>query len=187
MDLPWRPYSKKFNQSYMPTTKERWQPASTSSKRHISSEFRKCENATCSAAAINRTCTHHPDRLMMECSSTCHKKAKKQRRECSKSSLATSQPQTDTDMANAEIAALTESKDFPLPAPTQLLHKRAMPDGSQTGIDDSLPAIKSSPTSSNIERPKAHRKLDFRPPLSYGNDVLSNITSDQVDTSPLSI
>ena len=124
---------------------------------------------------------------MMECSSTCHKKAKKQRRECSKSSLATLQPQTDTDMEYAEIAALGESKDFPVIAPTQLLHKRAMPEGSQNGIDNSLPAIKSSPTSSNTERPKAHRKPDFRPPLSDENDTLSNITSDKVNTSPLSV
>ena len=124
---------------------------------------------------------------MMTCSSTCHKKAKKQRRECSKSSLATLQPQTDTDMEYAEIAALGESKDFPVIAPTQLLHKRAMPEGSHNGIDNSLPAIKSSPTSSNTERPKAHRKPDFRPPLSDENDTLSNITSDKVNTSPLSV
>ena len=111
--------------------RKRWQLAPTSSKRQKSSEFRKYKNATCLAAAINRTCTRHPDRLMMTCSSTCHKKAKKQRRECSKSSLATLQPQTDTDMEYAEIAALGESKDFPVIAPTQLLHKRAMPEGSQ--------------------------------------------------------
>ena len=123
----------------------------------------------------------------MTCSSTCHKKAKKQRRECSKSSLATLQPQTDTDMEYAEIAALGESKDFPVIAPTQLLHKRAMPEGSQTGIDNSLPAIKNSPTSSNIERPKAHRKLDFRPPMSDEITPYPILLRINVDTSPLSV
>jgi hypothetical protein len=49
---------------------------------------------------------------MMACSSTCHKKAKKERRECSKSSLATLQPQIDTDMANAEIAAFNGIERF---------------------------------------------------------------------------
>ena len=46
-----------------------------------------------------------------------------------------------SDMANSEVAALTESKDFPLPAPTRLLHKRAMPEGSKTGlhVDESQP------------------------------------------------
>jgi hypothetical protein len=72
---------------------------------------------------------------MMACSTLCHKKANKQRKE----QLAALQLQTDTGKADAEIAALTESKDFPLPAPTQLMHKRAMPESLQTGIDDSLP------------------------------------------------
>ena len=52
------------------------QEHSSSSKRHKSSSFRKCKNATCSAAAINRHCTRHPKRLMMACSAKCHKKAK---------------------------------------------------------------------------------------------------------------
>ena len=99
---------------------KRWQP-----KRQKTSDFRKCENAACSAAAINRTCSRHPERLMMACSTACHKIAKKQRRE----NLAAIQPQTDADMADAEIAAITESNEFPLPAPTQLMHKRATPEG----------------------------------------------------------
>jgi hypothetical protein len=121
---------------------------------------------------------------MMACSALlCHKKAKNQRKE----QLAALQLQTDTDKADAEIAALTESKDFPLPASTQLMHKRAMPEGLQTGIDDSLPGSKNSNKSKNMERPKSHRKLHFQPTLSTGADNMSNITSDQVDTSPLSV
>jgi len=127
---------------------KRWQPQSShnkpqehssSSKRHKSSSFRKCENATCSAAAINRPCTRHPKRLMMACRATCHKKAKKQRLNRKTSNLAPLQLQTDTDKANAEIAALTKSKDFPLQAPSQQMHKRAMPEGSLSGWDNSQP------------------------------------------------
>ena len=133
---------------------------------------------------------------MMACSAACHKKAKKQRR----ASLATLQPQTDTDMANSKVAALTESKDFPLPAPTQLLHKRAMPEGSKTGlhVDESQPSetdihvdlhVENSQPEKQIsqsskipsERPNAHRKLSFY------DDNLFNIGSDQVDTSPSSV
>ena len=113
-------------------------------------------------------------------------------------------------MANSEVAALTESKDFPLPAPTQLLHKRAMPEGSKTGlhvdesqpetdihVDESQPEtdihvdlhVENSQPEKQIsqssktpsERPKAHIKLSF------GDDNLSNIGSDQVDTSPSSV
>jgi hypothetical protein len=50
---------------------------------------------------------------MMACSAKCHKIAKKQKQGGSTSNLATLQPQTDTDMADAEIAAITKSKDFP--------------------------------------------------------------------------
>ena len=132
----------------------------------------------------------------MACSAACHRKAKKQRR----ASLATLQPQTDTDMANSKVAALTESKDFPLPAPTRLLHKRAMPEGSKTGlhvdesqpsetdihvdlhVEDSQPEKQISQSSKTpSERPKAYIKLSF------GDDNLSNIGSDQVDTSPSSV
>ena len=73
---------------------KRWQP-----KRQKTSDFRKCENAACSAAAINRTCSRHPDRLIMACSTVYHKIAKKQRRE----NLAAIQPQTDADMARRRV------------------------------------------------------------------------------------
>jgi hypothetical protein len=99
---------------------KRWQP-----KRQKTSDFRKCENAAYSAAAINRTCSRHPERLMMACSTVCHKIANKQRRE----NLASIQPQTDADMSDAEIATLTESKEFPLHAPTKLMHKWTMTEG----------------------------------------------------------
>jgi hypothetical protein len=97
-----------------------WQLQEGGSRRQKSSDFRKCEITSCSVAAINRTCARHPKRLMMACSTICHKKAKKQRRD----QLASIQPHTDADMADAEIAALTESKDIPLPAPTQLFKHR---------------------------------------------------------------
>jgi hypothetical protein len=83
--------------------------------------------------------------------------AKKQRRE----QLAAIKPQTDADSADAEIAALTESKDFALPAPNQLMQKRTMPEGLQTGNDDSLLKSKNSNKSTNMERPKSHQKLHF--------------------------
>ena len=186
---------------------KRWQPATHTKNRHRTakrqkaSDFRdsatrrKCENAACSAAAINRACERHPERMMMACSAACHKKAKKQRRE----KLATLQPQTDTDMANSEVAALTKSKDFPLPAPTGLLHKRTMPEGSKTGlhadecqpetdihvnlhVENSQPANEiSKPSKIPAERPKAHRKLSFC------DDNLDNIESNQVDTSPSTV
>jgi hypothetical protein len=58
--------------------KKRWNPQEGGSKRQKSSDFRKCENTSCSAAAINRTCARHPKRLMMACSALlCHKEAKK--------------------------------------------------------------------------------------------------------------
>ena len=120
---------------------------------------------------------------MMACSKLCHKKAKKQRRK----QLAAKKPQTDADSADAEIAALTESKDFPLSAPNQLMQKRTMPDGLQTGHDDSLPKSKISNKSTNMERPKSHRKLHFQPTLRTGTNNMSDITSEQVDTSPLSV
>ena len=120
---------------------------------------------------------------MMACSTACHKIAKKQRRE----NLAAIQPQNDANMADAEIAAITESNEFPLPAPTQLMHKRTMPEGLQTGIDNSLPASKHSQKSIKMERPKVHRKLDFQTTLGTGSDNMSKITMDQVDTSPSSV
>ena len=162
---------------------KRWQPQQGGSKRQKFSDFRKCENASCTAAAINRTCARHPDRLMMACSTLCHKKAKKQRRE----QLTAIKPQTDAGGANAEIAALTESEDFPLPAPTQLMQKRTMPEGLQTGIDNSLPQSNISNKSTKMERPKSHRKLHFQPTLGQGTDNFSNITSEQIDTSPLTV
>jgi hypothetical protein len=48
----------------------------SSSKRQRSSSFRKCENAICSKAAINRPCHRHPKKWMMACSATCHMIAK---------------------------------------------------------------------------------------------------------------
>ena len=120
---------------------------------------------------------------MMASSTVCHKKAKEQRRE----NLAAIQPQTDADMAVAEIAAITESNEFPLPAPTQLMHKRTMHEGLKTGTDDSLSASKNSHISIIMERPKVHRKLDFQTTLSTGSDNMFKITMDQVDTSPSSV
>ena len=123
----------------------------------------------------------------MACSAKCHKIAKKQKREGSTSNLATLQPQTDTDMADAEIAAITKSKDFPLPAPSRHMHKRAMPDGSNTGQDKDLPVIQETPSSTTLEKPKARRKIDFHPPFSLRDENLTKINSDQIDTSPLSV
>ena len=175
---------------------KRWQPRSPrqeqkenapSAKRQRTSSFRKCENATCSKAAINRPCNRHPKRLMMACSAKCHKIAKKQKREGSTSNLATLQPQTDTDMADAEIAAITKSKDFPLPAPSRHMHKRAMPEGSKTGQDQNLPVNQDAPSSITLEKPEVRRKINFHPPFSLRDENLTKIKSDQVDTSPLSV
>jgi hypothetical protein len=75
---------------------KRWQPRlprqeqtdnASSSKRQRTSSFRKCENAICSKAAIDRPCNRHPKRLMMACSAKCHNIAKKQKREGSTSNL----------------------------------------------------------------------------------------------------
>jgi hypothetical protein len=175
---------------------KRWQPRlprqeqtdnASSSKRQRTSSFRKCENTICSKAAIERPCNRHPKRLMMACSAKCHKIAKKQKRESSTSNLASLQPQTDTDMADAEIAAITKSKDFPLPAPSRHMHKRAMPDGSNTGQDKDLPVIQETPSSTTLEKPKARRKIDFHPPFSLRDENITEIKSDQIDTSPLSV
>jgi transposase InsO family protein len=175
---------------------KRWQPRlprqeqtdnASSSKRQRTSSFRKCENTICSKAAIERPCNRHPKRLMMACSAKCHKIAKKQKRESSTSNLASLQPQTDTDMADAEIAAITKSKDFPLPAPSRHMHKRAMPDGSNTGQDQDLPVIQETPSSTTLEKPKARRKIDFHPPFSLRDENITEIKSDQIDTSPLSV
>ena len=157
---------------------KRWQP-----KRQKTSNFRKCENAACSAAAINRTCSQHPERLMMACSKACHKKAKKQRKEI----LTAIQPQTSADKADAEIAAITESNEFPLQAPTKHMHKRTMPEGLRTGKDKSLPESKDSQRSIQMERPKVHRKLNFHETLGKGPGNMSSITEDQIDTSPSSV
>ena len=183
--------------SAIKTDKEkRWQPRlprqeqtdnASSSKRQRTSSFRKCENTICSKAAIERPCNRHPKRLMMACSAKCHKIAKKQKRESSTSNLASLQPQTDTDMADAEIAAITKSKDFPLPAPSRHMHKRAMPDGSNTGQDQDLPVIQETPSSTTLEKPKARRKIDFHPPFSLRDENITEIKSDQIDTSPLSV
>ena len=183
--------------SAIKTDKEkRWQPRlprqeqtdnASSSKRQRTSSFRKCENTICSKAAIERPCNRHPKRLMMACSAKCHKIAKKQKRESSTSNLASLQPQTDTDMADAEIAAITKSKDFPLPAPSRHMHKRAMPDGSNTGQDKDLPVIQETPSSTTLEKPKARRKIDFHPPFSLRDENITEIKSDQIDTSPLSV
>jgi hypothetical protein len=116
-----------------------------------------------------------------------HKIAKTQKREGSTSNLATLQPQTDTDMADAEIAAMTKSKDFPLPAPTQHMHKRAMHDGSKIGPDQDLLVNQETPSSTTLEKPKARRKINFYPPFSLRDENLTEIKSDQVDTSPLSV
>jgi hypothetical protein len=52
---------------------KRWQPSPT--KRH-GNTIRKCENSSCAPAAINLPCRQPPDRLMMACSTKCHKVAK---------------------------------------------------------------------------------------------------------------
>jgi hypothetical protein len=90
----------KVAQSAVKTDQQkRWQP-----KRQKTSDFRKCENAACSAVAINRTCSRHPERLVMACSTVCHKIAKTQLRE----HLAAIQPQTDADMARRKDRCYNE-------------------------------------------------------------------------------
>jgi hypothetical protein len=65
------------------------------------------------------------------------------------------------------------------------MHKRAMPDGSNTGQDKDLPEIQDTPSSTTLEKPTARRKIDFHPPFSHRDENLTKIKSDQVDTSPL--
>ena len=90
-------------------------------------------------------------------------------------------------MADAEIAAITKSKDFPLPAPSRHMHKRAMPEGSKTGQDQNLPVNQEAPSSITLEKPEVRRKINFHPPFSLRDENLTKINSDQVDTSPLSV
>ena len=66
------------------------------------------------------------------------------------------------------------------------MHKRAMPEGSLSGWDNSQPENKESPSSTTLKRPKARRKIDFDSSNS-GDDNLAQISSDQIDTSPLSV
>ena len=124
----------------------------------------------------------------MACSMKCHIKAKEQRQDGSTSNLASLHLQTDTDKANAEVAALTKSKDFPLQAPPQQMHKRAMPEGSLSGQDKSPPDIHESPSSKKIQRPHARRQINFNT-STFGDDLhnLTKISSDQIDTTPLSV
>ena len=107
---------------------KRWQPSP--SKRHMNS-FRKCENSSYAAAAINLPCHRHPDRLMMACSTKCHKVAK-QRRTQALGELASMQPRSDTDKADAEVEALTKSADYSL-ARSMHMHKQPMPDDLLAG------------------------------------------------------
>jgi transposase InsO family protein len=168
---------------------KRWQPSS--SKRHKNS-FRKCENSDCSAAAINLPCRRHPDRLMMACSTQCHKVAK-QRRRRTLGELASMKPRSDTDKADAEVEALTKSADYSL-ARSKHMHKQSMPDGILAGHSDGQKA--NSYTSDTEDMTGAHhppgiiapiakRKIDFD--LSHGSKVMSedsagNISSTQIDT-----
>jgi hypothetical protein len=88
-------------------------------------------------------------------------------------------------MADTEIATITKSKDFPLPTPTQHMHKWAMPEGSQTGQDRDLPVNQETPSSTTLEKPKARWKINFHPPFPLSDANLTETKSDQVDTSPL--
>ena len=108
---------------------KRWQPAPAKRQKN---SFRKCENSNCSAAAINLPCRRHPDRLMMACSTRCHKVAKQNRRKQTPSELASLQPRTDTDKADAEVEAITKSADYSL-ARSRHMHKQTMPDGISAG------------------------------------------------------
>ena len=96
------------------------------------------------------------------------------------------QLQTDTDKANAEVTTLTKSKDFPSQAPSQQMHKRAMSEGSLSGLDNSQPEKKESPSSTPLKRLKTRRQIDFES-SKLGDDDLAQISSDQIDTSPLSV
>jgi hypothetical protein len=167
---------------------KRWQPSS--SKRHKNS-FRKCENSDCSAAAINLPCRRHPDRLMMACSTRCHKVAKQNRRKQTPSELASLQPRTDTDKANAEVEAITKSADYSL-ARSRHIHKQTMPDGisasqtvgQQVNTQQKVSAQRATHPN-RLAAPVARRKLEFdfsnHTENPMGNST-NNIESTQIDT-----
>jgi len=73
---------------------------------------------------------------MMACSTRCHKVAKLDRRKQTPSELASLQPRTDTDKADAEVEAITKSTDYSL-ARSRHMHKQTMPDGISAGQTDS--------------------------------------------------
>ena len=167
---------------------KRWQPSP--SKRQKSS-FRKCENSSCTAAAINLPCSRHPDRLMMACSTKCHKVAK-QRRTRARGELASMQPRSDTDKADAEVEALTKSADYSL-ARSRHMHKQSMPDGSLAGNSTGQQANIISDTEvtagakgpPGIIAPIAKRKLDFDRTSDSritSENSAGNISSTQIDT-----
>ena len=167
---------------------KRWQPSP--SKRQKSS-FRKCENSSCTAAAINLPCSRHPDRLMMACSTKCHKVAK-QRRTRARGELASMQPRSDTDKADAEVEALTKSADYSL-ARSRHMHKQSMPDGSLAGNSTGQQAniISDTEVTAGAEDPPgiiapiAKRKLDFDRASDSritSENSAGNISSTQIDT-----
>ena len=167
---------------------KRWQPSP--SKRQKSS-FRKCENSSCTAAAINLPCSRHPDRLMMACSTKCHKVAK-QRRTRARGELASMQPRSDTDKADAEVEALTKSTDYAL-ARSRHMHKQSMPDGSLAGNSTGQQAniISDTEVTAGAEDPPgiiapiAKRKLDFDRASDSritSENSAGNISSTQIDT-----
>ena len=166
---------------------KRWQPSP--SKRQKSS-FRKCENSSCTAA-INLPCSRHPDRLMMACSTKCHKVAK-QRRTRARGELASMQPRSDTDKADAEVEALTKSADYSL-ARSRHMHKQSMPDGSLAGNSTGQQAniISDTEVTAGAEGPPgiiapiAKRKLDFDRASDSritSENSAGNISSTQIDT-----
>ena len=168
---------------------KRWQPAPAKRQKN---SFRKCENSNCTAAAINLPCRRHPDRLMMACSIRCHKVAKQQRHNLTPSELASMQPRSDTDKADAEVEAITKSADYSL-ARSRHMHKQAMPDGILAGQTNGQPvntqqhkvSVQGATHPKRVAAPVAQRKLKFDFSNHTENPMensAGNIDVTQIDT-----
>ena len=104
---------------------------------------------------------------MMARSTRCHKVAKQNRRKRAPRELASMQPRSDTDKADAEVEAIAKSADYSL-ARSKHMHKQSMPDGILAGQTAGQPAdtktevnMKGATHPNWMAAPPAQQKLEF--------------------------
>ena len=129
---------------------------------------------------------------MTACSIRCHKVAKQQRHNLTPSELASMQPRSDTDKADAEVEAITKSADYSL-ARSRHMHKQAMPDGILAGQTNGQPvntqqhkvSMQGATHPKRVAAPVAQRKLKFDFSNHTENPMensAGNIDVTQIDT-----